>query len=430
MLLFLRAALCGAGAAAAAGLNPFYENMETDQGSFFAVRPFCSHTVLEEGAVHDYLWPLYTRKAFKNEETSRALIFWFTHNFAADQQTPRQRRWLLPVWFQGRDAAGESYLALFPFGGTIHEFLGRDRILFALFPLYANSRINEVKTTSVLWPVYSHTRGDGIERDRVFPLYGKSVLEGQYVKRFILWPFWTSARYDYPGESGTSWILFPLCGRGKLEQERTLWLLPPFFRFTDGVKQNCICCPWPFFQKVDSERYNKLYFWPLWGQKQFDEGLYHRTFLLWPFFWSEKTREAYTVRTRRMALPFFYLERERLSEKGVPQDEWVEVSFYWKIWPLMSWQREGTATRFRLLELWPIRNSAPVERNWAPLWTLYKRTEADGRIRRDVLWFAWHSEREPNAERAEWSLLKGLLAYKREGGRRSCRVLYFLRFGE
>ncbi len=427
-IFLIAAVLCGT--AVAGNLNPFYDNVQTDEGSFFAVRPFYSHTVVEEGEIRDYLWPVYSRKAFKNEKTSRAVIFWFTHHFDADEETPRHRRWLLPFYFQGRDVNDDGYFALFPLGGTIHEFLGRDRIAFALFPLFAKSRINEVKTTSVLWPVYSRTRGDGIQRDRVFPLFGKSSLAGQYKKRFILWPFWNSARYDYPGESGTSWILFPLCGRGRLEHERTLWLIPPFFRFTDGAKQDRIYCPWPFFQKVESERYEKLYFWPLWGEKQFDEGLHHRTFLLWPFFWSEKSREAYVMRTRRMALPFFYLEKERLSEEGVPEEEWAEVSSYWKIWPLMSWQREGHTSRFRLLELWPIRNSAPVERNWAPLWTLYKRTNTNGLIRKDVLWFAWRSEREPDAARAEWSLLKGLLAYKREAESRSFRAFWFMRFGE
>ena len=83
-----------------------------------------------------------------------------------------------------------------------------------------------------------------------------------------------------------------------------------------------------------------------------------------------------------------------------------------------------------MLEFWPLKNSAPVERNWAPLWTLYKRTNTDGIIRKDVLWFAWHSEREPAADRKEWSLLKGLLAYKRDGEKQNLRVLYFMRFGE
>ena len=425
---FIVLALCGS--AGAASLFPFYDNRTTDEGSFFAVRPFYSHTVVQEGEIRDYLWPVYSRKEFKDEQSSRALFFWWTHDFPAKQDSQRTRSWLLPVYFHGRDAGGKSYFALFPLGGTIREFLGRDEIMFVLFPAFGKSRVNDVKTTSVLWPIVSHTRGEGIQRDRVFPIYGKSVLEGKYEKEFILWPFWTSADYFYPGDSGKAWILFPVCGRAKLEHESTWWVIPPFFRFTDGEKQDKLYCPWPFIQKVESEKFDKLYFWPLWGEKQFAGGLKHRTFLLWPIFWSEKSTEADLTKVRRLALPVFYMDRAFLAAKDAPGGERVEISNYWKIWPLMSWQREGDASRFRLLEFWPIKNSAPIERNWAPLWTLYKRTNNDGEIRKDILWFTWHSECEPAEDRKEWSLLKGLLAYKKQAGDRSVRLLYFMQFGK
>jgi len=417
------------GSASVAGsFSPFYDNLTTTNGSFFAVRPFYSHTIVAEGDIQDVLWPLYSRKEFKEEQSSRALIFWWTHQFPSDQTSVRDRNWLLPFYFQGTDKNGEGYFALFPLGGTINEFLGRDKIMFVLFPMFGKSQINDVKTTSVLWPVYSHTRGAGIQRDRVFPIIGKSTLEGKYEKHFLFWPFWTSAEYFYPGDSGKAWLLFPLCGRAKLEQESTWWILPPFFRFTDGVKQDKISCPWPFIQRVDSEKYRKNYIWPIWGQKRFPEGLKQRTFLFWPIFWSEKSQEAGVVKTRRMAVPLFFMDH--IYRPASPEAERTEISNYWKLWPLMSWQNEGSVSRFRMLELWPIKDAAPIERNWAPLWTLYKRTTVDGVVRKDILWFAWHSEKEPEAERKEWSLLKGLLAYKKQGDARSMRFLYFLRTGE
>ena len=427
LVLLTAAVLCGA--ASACSLFPFYDNIQTEQGSFFAVRPFYSHTVVEEGQIRDYFWPLYSRKEFKEEQSSRALIFWFTHKFDAKDASPRDRNWLLPIYFQGRDVNGKGYFALFPLGGTIKEFLGRDEIMFVLFPAFGKSRINDVKTTSVLWPIYSHTRGTGIQRDRVFPVYGKSVLEGKYEKQFVLWPFWTSAEYFYPGNAGKSWLLFPVCGRSKMEKESTWWVIPPFFRFTDGEKQSRLFCPWPFIQKITSEPHSKFYIWPLWGKDRYAAGPTHRTFLFWPLLWSEKRGDTNLVKTSRMALPFFYQDYTVRREDGASPEK-TKVSTYWKIWPLMSWQREGATSRFRMLELWPLKNSAPVERNWAPLWTLYKRTNTDGVVRKDILWFAWHSEVSPAADHKEWSLLKGLLAYKRDGEKQNLRVLYFMRFGE
>jgi hypothetical protein len=416
------AALCGS--ASAEGLNPFYENRQTDKGSFFAVRPFYSRTVLEEGEVRDVLWPLYSRKSFRNEKTSRALFFWFTHQFDADSESPRERNWLLPFYFQGRDKNGEDYFALFPLGGTIHEFLGRDQIAFALFPVFGKSQINEVKTTSVLWPVFSRTRGDGIRRDRVFPILGNSSLEGKYDKRFVLWPFWNSADYFYPGDSGRSWLLFPFCGRSQMDRESTWWVIPPFFRFTDGERQDRMFCPWPFIQTLKSDERDKLWIWPLWGRDVRAQGAVRRSFAAWPFLWSERAEDESRVKTRQMALPFVYREREVLQA----DEEQTELSSYWKIWPLMSRQCEGESTRFRLLELWPLKNSGPVERNWSPLWTLYKRTSEAGTVQKDLLWFAWHSEKNSQSHHSEWSLLKGLLAYKRDGDAKSGR-LFWMQWG-
>ncbi len=422
MICLMSALLCGA--ACAGSFFPFYENLQAEEGAFFAVRPFYSKTVVPEGEIRDVLWPLYSRKSFKNEETSRALFFWFTHNFNADSQTPRVRNWLLPFYFQGRDANGEDYFALFPLGGTVHEILGRDQIAFALFPLFGKSQINEVKTTSVLWPVYSRTRGDGIRRDRVFPIIGKSVLDDQYEKKFFCWPFWNSAEYFYPGDSGTSWILFPICGRSQMDRERTWWVIPPFFRFTDGARQDRMFCPWPFVQTLKSDVRDKLWIWPLWGRDRRPDGT--RSFAVWPLLWSERSEDHSRVKTRKMALPFFYREREVLQEGAAP----AEVSSSWRVWPLMSCQREGAASRLRMLELWPVKNSGPVERNWSPLWTLYQRTRDAGAVQTDLLWFAWHSEKNLEADRSEWSLLKGLLAYKRDGDAKRLRFFWMQRGDE
>ena len=132
----LTALLCGT--ASASSLFPFYDNRTTDEGSFFAVRPLYSHTVLNEKGVEvsDYFWPLYSRKEFKDEQSSRALFFWYTCKFDVKKNGLRDRNWLLPFYFQGTDVHGTNYFALFPLGGTIREFLGRDEIEFVLFPAF------------------------------------------------------------------------------------------------------------------------------------------------------------------------------------------------------------------------------------------------------------------------------------------------------
>lgn len=419
--------LWAAAFSSATTLNPFYADIETEHGSFFAVRPFYSHAAIAEGAVQDVFWPLYSRKQFKDEQTSRILVFWYTHHFERSVEGSRYRRWLLPVYFQGRSGGGENYLALFPLGGTIYDFMGRDEIRFVLFPVYGRSRVNDLETLSVLWPVYSRTRGDGIRRDRVFPLYGKSVKDGSYEKRFILWPFWTEAVYEHPGHSGRVRILFPVYGRADMQQEQTLWLLPPFFRFTEGREQRTYC-PWPFFQKIDGEGYDKLHLWPFWGRSRMEENNNERHFVLWPIWRSDRVERQDLLYIRQMAVPFFYLRRGVELKPADSAEKPETVYRHLRLWPLMSSLRDGDLTRFRMLELWPVASrAAPVERNWAPLWTLYSRTEQDSVVRRDVLWFAWSSRRNAATGCKEWSLLNGLFSCRQDESGRHTRFLWLPR---
>ena len=102
------------------------------------------------------------------------------------------------------------------------------------------------------------------------------------------------------------------------------------------------------------------------------------------------------------------------------------ASRYWKLWPLMSWERQGDETLFRFLELWPLRNTAGIERNWAPFWTFYRREKSRETISHNVLWGLYRQSKGDDVR--EWSLLKGLAAYKRDGSGRSFRLL-FLRLG-
>jgi hypothetical protein len=430
--------------------GPFFEMGQSTQGlKLLALRPFFSRVEdpVRQNAAEDYLWPLGTYRRLEQEERSRYLIFFsFRH-----QQTPggeaqrrRYRFWLLPFYFQGRDGQGVEYRAVFPLGGTLREFVGRDEIRFVLFPLRSTSRLNDLETSNWLWPIISETTGAGVHRRRVFPFYGRSTREGQFDKKFILWPFWTSAQYAFPGGSGGGHVLFPLYGHMKMEDQETWWVLPPFFRFTEGRKLDLVYCPWPFFQKASGEDYEKLYLWPLYGYKRV--GDFQRTFWLWPLIWDEQEQRGAELQERFMLAPFFLNERQGLPPG--PDGQAVRPrTRHQKLWPLYSYRRIGEDARFRTLELWPFAEVDAVERNWAPLWTLYSRTRHEGNRDTELLWGLYRSQQREDGRRyrslfplfetrreieggGSWSLLKGLLGGERSGSQRSFRLLYFFTFGD
>lgn len=409
-------------AEAAFDWDPFYESLQGTNGATFkAWRPLYSTSVDGERWKKDYLWPLYTRKGFQDELYSRFLFFGYSSDFSPD--TDRHRNWMIPIYFQGTSAEGEDYLAIFPIGGRIDEFLGRDKVWFVLFPLYVHSIINDVETSTFVWPVFSKTSGTGVKRFRVWPIYGQSHRENEFEKKFVLWPIYTSVKYTNDRNPGGGFILVPLYGRVMTERSKNQWFIPPFFRYAHGEGERIIYAPWPFIQWSDGEVY-KRYLWPLYGQKEV--GTLRSQFWLWPLIWDSKTKASKVDLRRKQLVPIFVHESAVVREPMDSYEIGDVVSRYWKLWPLMSWERNEAASRFRLLELWPLRHTDGIERNWAPLWTLYTRTHEEGVVEHRLLWGVYDQTRGEG--RFEWSLLKGLAGYKNTGTKSSFHVL-FIRFG-
>jgi hypothetical protein len=124
------------------------------------------------------------------------------------------------------------------------------------------------------------------------------------------------------------------------------------------------------------------------------------------------------------------------------------VARYWHCWPLCSYERLGEQTRFRTLMLWPLRHSAPIAREYAPLWTLYTHSAAGQNTDDEVLWglmrrqrrgaeqsrfsvfplVEWSRDQRATDQR-EWNLLKGLVGYERTGTNAQLRLLWRLKLG-
>ncbi|MDA0991757.1 MAG: hypothetical protein O3A51_13525, partial [Verrucomicrobia bacterium] len=121
-------------------------------------------------------------------------------------------------------------------------------------------------------------------------------------------------------------------------------------------------------------------------------------------------------------------------------------SRYLKLWPLISYRREQDDSLLRILDLWPLKRTAAIDRNYTPLWTLYTREEVNGGHAQELLWGLarsrvsadgvqtrsifplWQSERDPANDQRRWRLAYGLAGYEREGLKKRFRLLYFLNF--
>lgn len=432
-----------AGAGRLRALGPLVEVQASTGHTFRAVRPFYSEyrDLADDRVSRHVLWPIASEREFR-EETEWRVLTAFGHDFDRYDSHSRYRLLIFPVLFAGRDAGRKPYFALFPLGGSIREFLGQDRIAFALFPLYARYSVGRKDSWTALWPVLGGSHSERADSFRVWPFYARSERDGQWSKRSILWPFWTQARYDYPKSHGTAWMFWPLVGHVDLSDQSSWMALPPLFRWSTSGELRKYYGPWPFVQQQSGTR-ERFYLWPLWGRDA--EAGREKGFALWPIVRWRETRHSESVTHAFSIAPVWSQETRMLTAGERPEGGQV-VGRFVRLWPLFSYRRSGAASRLRVLELWPLAETPGVDRNWAPFWSLYTQARTAASEEDELLWGVYR-HRVENGTRSvslfplfsvaraadertlEWDFLKGLIGYRRHGLQFEVRLLYFIGFG-
>lgn len=432
-------------------IGPLLERQQTPDATVVqALHPVVSRARTADGerTQTEWLWPLGISRIVNTQRYTRVFTV-LAQDFDTTDARSRWRFWAFPFLFMGRDAQGDRYGALFPIGGRLNEFMGYDRTWFVLFPLYANCLRDDVRTHEVLWPIISRSKGGTVDRWRVFPLYGISRRGDTQMHRFILWPFWTDARYRDPDYQGYGYVLFPLWGRINTTGDQTWMVAPPLFRYSkrDHGRRTELHCPYPFVQ-ISRGGPDKTYVWPLWGRKR--DGDTRSGFALWPLITHRTVVRTAETFSRWMVLPFWQAE-SRIAHAPATDTTGVTARVtarYRKLWPLGSYRREGAEARLRIFDLWPFKYTPGIERNWAPLWSLYTHARSGAFREDELLWglfrwrrqehgparvslfplYAWQRDDAPPRAARRWSVLGGLLARDREGLRDTYRVLYVIKF--
>ena len=376
--------------------------------SFWAFRPFYSQVRLagpENGgepaartAVYDVLWPVGTGHLRANRTWWRALLAWGS---VACDGVPRDGTSsfnIFPLWFSGVDRDGESYWAAFPLYGTHPHFMLMDDITFALWPLYMDYSVKDIRSRAVLWPLVSWKDAPR-EAFGLWPLFGMSRRR-ESRHGYALWPIMTVASYDEDrdtGGAGTSWMLWPLLGNVSRARE-TQWLfIPPFFSYAETPYTWRLRCPWPLLDIERGMPRNRLSVWPFWesidgfsyGERKAEEST-------WRIGWKiVESTTLTTVRTREERFSVFpFWTWEKRFERGKDGAE-QEVAAFCRVWPFWRSETQNGCTRRRVLDLIPIRHSEGLDRNWAPFWTFWSsESRPGGRTRHSLLWnlVTWHTE--------------------------------------
>ncbi len=398
-------------------VGPFFEWSESHEPErrLLAVRPLYSHYSdrSRDYFAMDILYPFWSYRRYGKRSFSLGLV---SKGFNEDVDNPDSawQNYLLPIYCVGKTKKGKNYFGIFPVAGVWREFFSYDYISFILFPLYMHSRKSgHIVSTHFLCPIFLKTDGDNVRKRRIFPFIGYNRQEGKWVNYFVLWPFINWGFSLNPDIKGHAYGFFPFFARMHYDhQKRNKWarntsILWPFFKFARTNSGYDLHCPWPFYlngKNMDGPNSSRLWYWPVWGRKR--KGEEQETFWFWPLYFNYKRPTLYGTRHRRYIAIIWLRVVDYFEKTG-------KTNTFTRIWPFLSIDSKADGRKHvRILDMFPIRNLEVIERNFAPIWTLYQYRANPDRYRHDLLWGIWQYQKQRQGHTERHTLFP-LYNYKR-----------------
>jgi len=436
-------------------LGPLLEWRSDPEAGAFFFRPLYNrqHQKNLQLVQSEWLWPFGTG-TFRPDlarEVFYPLALWDNETFP--DGGIQKRRMLLPLFYY-RSGRSPTDWFLLPFGGVLHNFLGRKKIVIALWPLYIYQTGDNVRSWSFLHPIFTYVRwNDGGTGYRFWPLFGVNRRPGKLKKTFILWPIYQKQWMKTQQGEFNRLFIFPFYG--KIDD-------PAGWEWT---------VLWPFISRRKSGRgVAGRSFWPIcsWETEQHETaGLeVKRSYVnfLWPLGWYRATHREYEKKPRSGLAGIFddtpppaapkkplRLTEDTMAIRLIPLffREWEQSptgsTGAWQLWPLIKYRNEKTETQLEFPSIFPFRYHAEWERNVAPLLRVFEyrknrdnlrswrflwrliRVDKGPQDRYFGLWPVWeYHAREAKRSENRWTFLKGLLGRERVGEWCRWRFLYFI----
>lgn len=420
-------------------LGPFFYDQRKDSEKTWAVPPVLSYDTDPdaESKEFDLLYPLLTYERFGMEYRGQFIQLFSFSGGQNQAAVPAKRITIFPLFFQQRSPdTNRNYTALFPLYGHIKDHLFRDDIFFVLFPIYGQTRKRDVVTDNYLFPLFHLRHGDGLHGWQFWPLvgsehkdvtwstngFGETEIIGGHDDFFALWPIYFNQASGLGTEDPEKFRAgLPLYSLTRSPQRDVTTVIWPIFTWIDdrAKKYHEWEGPWPFIDIARGPGKTTTRFWPLFSRAHNDTR--ESDFYLWPLYQYHRLR-ADTLDQERTRILFYLFQdvKEKNTETGAERQR---IDF----WPLFVWHRELNGNRrLQILALveTAVPNNRGVERNWSPLWSLW-RSESNpraGATSQSLLWNLYRHDTTPTARKC--SLLFGLFQYQSDSETKKVRLFY------
>jgi hypothetical protein len=299
-------------------LYPIAEYHDTTNASLLALRPIYSRRAdkFNDVVEWDLFWPFVFGTG--RPDLRRLVIFPL---FVKDTLTTPgvgevSRTVLLPFYYrkstERKGVKEPGTFFIFPFGGVIRDFLGRDKISVVLWPLYVKQESATATSWSVLHPIFTYVRWkEGGRGYKFWPVYGINRNPGKMRSEFILWPFYVNQQGCNELGEFKRWWFWPFYG--KIEEPggwewSVVW---PFIsgRYEKAADETSYWYPWPFLGHRKGPNREGRTFWPIYKSTR---GPTRRDVnFLWPFGWYRREWPENADNVSFRILPLMFYQREK-----------------------------------------------------------------------------------------------------------------------
>jgi len=420
-------------------VGPLFYDEQRNPGSTWAVPPLLSYDTDPdtESKEFDLLYPVLTYERFGTEyRWQLAQLISFSGGQNPDDY-PSRRFTVFPFYFQQRSPdPNKNYTALVPIYGHIRDRLFRDDIFMVLFPIYLETRKRDVITDNYLFPIFHLRRGDGLQGWQFWPLvgnehkdvtlstngFGEAEVSGGHDRFFALWPIYFHQNNNLGTENPEKFRavlpIFALSRSPKRDSTSVIW---PLFTWINEreKKYHEWEGPWPIVVIARGEGKTTTRFWPLFSRAHNAKS--ESDYYLWPLYKNDRYHSDPLEQERTRILFYLFSDvTEKNTETGAERKR-VDL------WPLFTWHRELDGnSRLQILALVEsaLPNNRGVERNWAPLWSLWRseNNPKAGAASQSLLWNLYRHDTTTASKKC--SLLFGLFQYQSDSKMKKVRLFY------
>lgn len=291
-------------------------------------------------------------------------------------------------FFYGRDE-DKRYGGIFPLYGHLKNRFGFDEARFILWPLYSKSTNDNVSTYTLLWPIFTYSKG---YKFKVFPIYGQEKWKGE-ITQYLLWPIFHHKRSSEEQIDAMLPLFF--YNRGHLY--KNISILWPFFTYNKDLNYPHVSmdCPWPII-RFASGAYEELRIFPLYWEKQGPS--YNMKSILWPIYRKEYSADIVLGRfTEKKQILILSGTTHKMIRDG---DKIDTLS----VWPILYSYKSTTYHSWHIPNIIPFSDEG-FKLNWEPLLILISASKTEQSSSIDILWHTISYKRKGSTRKLSFSFI-------------------------